>query len=156
MELTNRTRYALTAMLDLARAAQPVPLSELARRQTISRAYLDKLLLRLSARGLVMRSAGPEHGFWLARPPAEIALADIVSAVHDRSDRRRRRGMVRSRRGDHRLGHYLWEALNQRILDFLAGISLADLMTREHVFGNMQRHVRKPRLRAISNPAGSE
>ncbi|MBA2490549.1 MAG: Rrf2 family transcriptional regulator [Gammaproteobacteria bacterium] len=152
MDMTNRTRYAIAAMLDLARAVQPVPLSELARQQAISRGYLDKLLARLCARGLLMRSAGVEHDFWLARPPAEIALAEIVAAVHARSDRCRRRNKARGWCATRRPGHYLWDALNQGVADFLAGISLADLLTREHVFGTLPR-ARRPRLRAVPSPA---
>jgi Rrf2 family iron-sulfur cluster assembly transcriptional regulator len=145
LELTDRARYAVTAMLDVARHAEPITLAELARRQSLSHAYLGKLLLRLYAGGLLMRSVGSEHIFWLARAPADIALADIVSAVHDDPGGRRRRGAVRARRPDHRLAHYLWETLNQRILEFLAGISLADLLA--------QRPGRKPRLRAVPRPA---
>jgi len=130
-------------MLDVARHAEPITLAELARRQSLSHAYLGKLLLRLYAGGLLMRSVGSEHIFWLARAPADIALADIVSAVHEHPGGRR--GAVRAGRPDRRLAHYLWETLNQRILEFLAGISLADLLA--------QRPGRKPRLRAVPRPA---
>ncbi len=150
--MTNRTRFAIAAMLDLARAPQPVSSSKLARQQAISRGYLDKLLARLCARGLLLRTAGAEHDFWLARAPAEIALADIVAAVHARNDRCRRRNKARGWCATRRPGHYLWDALNQGVADFLAGISLADLMTREHVFGALPR-ASKPRLRAVPSPA---
>lgn len=138
-------------MLDVARHAEPLTLAELARRQSLPHAYLGKLLLRLCAGGLLMRSVGSEHIFWLARAPADIALADIVSAVHDRPGGRRRRGAAR--RPGHRLAHYLWETLNQRILEFLAGISLADLLARRRVLSMALRPVRKPRLRAVPRPA---
>lgn len=143
----------MTAMLDVARCAEPITLAELARRQSLSHAYLGKPLPRLCGRGLLVHGAGAEV-FWLARAPADIALADIISAVHDRTGRRWRRSGSKARRRDHRLGQYLWEALNQRILKFLAGISLADLLAQEKMFSNMTRRARKQRLRAVPRPAG--
>jgi Rrf2 family transcriptional regulator, iron-sulfur cluster assembly transcription factor len=64
MKLGTRARYAVMAMVDLARygAAGPVPLAEIARRQEISLPYLEQLFARLRRGGLVRSVRGPGGG----------------------------------------------------------------------------------------------
>lgn len=83
MRISTRGRYALRAMLDLARHADegPVLRRAIAERQNISADYAAQLFRELRAAGLVNGVKGPGGGYTLARDPAAISAGDIVRAV---------------------------------------------------------------------------
>lgn len=84
MRLSARVDYALRAAAELA-AAQDVgaPLSaeKLATAQEISAKFLESILLQLRRGGVVTAQRGPDGGYRLARPAAEISLAEIIRVV---------------------------------------------------------------------------
>ena len=69
MRLTTKGRFAVTALLDMAIHAgeNPVSLTEIAERQSISVAYLEQLFGKLRRAGLVVSVRGPCGGYRLAR-----------------------------------------------------------------------------------------
>ncbi|HEX4817961.1 MAG TPA: Rrf2 family transcriptional regulator [Nonomuraea sp.] len=78
MRISARTQYALTAMLALAASDGPVHAEAIAAAQEIPRRFCDNILLQLRRAGLIHSQRGPDGGYWLARPAAEIALADVM------------------------------------------------------------------------------
>ncbi len=58
-----------------------MPAGRLAEYHGVPPAYLAKHLQALSRAGIVESVAGPRGGYWLARPPAEITLLDVVVAI---------------------------------------------------------------------------
>jgi Rrf2 family transcriptional regulator, iron-sulfur cluster assembly transcription factor len=135
MRLTTKGRYAVTAMLDLAIHAdrEPVTLSDISLRQDISLSYLEQLFARLRRSELVQSVRGPGGGYRLGKETRQIAIVDIIDAVNESVDATRCQGRGNCQHGETCLTHYLWEDLSQQIHDFLSGISLADLMTRQEV-----------------------
>jgi Rrf2 family protein len=83
MRLSMKGDYGVRAMLDLAeRAGQgPIQSEAIARRQSISDAYLDQLLTLLRRAGLVRSVRGPRGGHELARAADAISLMDVLSAL---------------------------------------------------------------------------
>lgn len=82
MRLSAKADYALRASVELASLGDVhVKAEALARAQGIPLRFLEQILLDLKHAGLVASQRGAEGGYWLARPPAEIALADIIRAV---------------------------------------------------------------------------
>ncbi|BCJ38773.1 Rrf2 family transcriptional regulator [Actinocatenispora thailandica] len=82
MRLSARVDYALRAAAELAAATEsPVTSEQLARAQEIPGKFLEHILNQLRRAGLVRSQRGPVGGYWLARPPEEISLADIIRAV---------------------------------------------------------------------------
>jgi Rrf2 family protein len=82
MRLSAKADYALRASVELASLGDVhVKAEALARTQAIPLRFLEQILLDLKHAGLVSSQRGAEGGYWLARPPAEIALADIIRAV---------------------------------------------------------------------------
>ena len=135
MQLTNRGRYAVTAMLDLALHDDqgPVSLAEISRRQDISLAYLEQLFAKLRRAELVHSVRGPGGGYELDREPDSIYVAEIIGAVDESVDTTRCQGSGDCQGGETCLTHYLWEDLSEQILGFLQGVSLADLVSRRDV-----------------------
>jgi Rrf2 family iron-sulfur cluster assembly transcriptional regulator len=89
MQLSTKSRYAVMAMVDLAAretARRPndlICLADIAQRQQLSQSYLEQLFGKLRRADLVCSARGPGGGYRLARPPSEIAIADIVAAVDE-------------------------------------------------------------------------
>lgn len=85
MRLSARVDYALRAAIELADAGAqervPVTAEQLATAQQIPSKFLENILVQLRRAGLVRSQRGPVGGHWLARPPAEVSLADVIRAV---------------------------------------------------------------------------
>ncbi len=83
MRLSTRGRYASRALLDLALHEREghVLLKDIARRQEISKKYLEQLMTPLIVGGIVQATRGPKGGVSLARPPGEIKLSEIIRLV---------------------------------------------------------------------------
>lgn len=83
MKLTTRSRYALRAMVDLARQPRnkAVSLETVARRQRVKLKYLEQIFLKLRKAKLVASKKGPGGGYFIPRDPYTIKLGDIIRAV---------------------------------------------------------------------------
>lgn len=87
MRISARTQYALRAVTELAAAPPgPVPAEKIAVAQNIPRRFLDNILLQLRRAGLIHSLRGPEGGYWLARPPEQITLADVIVVIEGRPE----------------------------------------------------------------------
>jgi Rrf2 family protein len=75
--------YALQAVVDIAaRAAKdPVPSHAVARGRGVSQRFLLKVLKDLAKAGVLRSAKGPNGGYQLARPAADITLYEILVAV---------------------------------------------------------------------------
>ncbi len=80
--ITTRSRYALRAMIDIARhgGEKPVTTVAVAERQGVSAGYLERIVRGLAEAGLLSSRRGPGGGYRLARDPEDIRLIDIVRA----------------------------------------------------------------------------
>jgi Rrf2 family iron-sulfur cluster assembly transcriptional regulator len=131
MRLTTKGRFAVTAMLDIAlyEADKPVTLAGISERQDISLSYLEQLFSRLRRQGLVTSVRGPGGGYRLALPQDQISVSDIISAVDEQIDATQCAGKEDCHGTEGRcMTHDLWASLNYKILDYLSGVSLADMV----------------------------
>lgn len=130
MRLSTKGRYAVTAMIDLAlhNDVGPVALTDIADTQKISVSYLEQLFARLRKNGLVTGMRGPGGGYRLARPAAEITVAEIITAVDEPIDMTRCAGKEDCQDGEKCLTHELWVDLSKQLYDFLHGISLGQVV----------------------------
>src|SRR5438128_12226731 len=84
MRVSTRGDYACRALLSLALQAEgsgPTSVRDIAERTGLPQPYLEQILLALKGAGLVRSKRGVGGGYVLARSPADITLAQIVSAV---------------------------------------------------------------------------
>ncbi len=133
MRLTTKGRFAVTAMIDLAlRCADgPVTLAGISERQMISLSYLEQLFGKLRRYSLVDSVRGPGGGYCLARPAAQITVADIVRAVDEALDATQCGGKQNCKDEERCMTHELWATLNSKMYDYLTSVSLADLVDKQ-------------------------
>lgn len=83
MKISTRGRYGIRALLDLAmRWGQgPVQLKDIAQNQEVSLQYLEHLMRPLIAAGLVRSMRGAHGGVWLAKPPDEVKLIEVIETL---------------------------------------------------------------------------
>lgn len=81
MHFTARVDYALRAAAELAAAPGSLKSEEIARAQKLPARFLEGILGDLRRHGLVLSRRGAVGGYSLARPAAEITLADVIRAV---------------------------------------------------------------------------
>jgi len=91
MMFSTKAEYGVRVMVELARrsggeggsgvGAVPVPLAEIAANDGLPLAYLEHLVARLRKAGLVDSRRGSRGGYLLARPAAQITMAEVVEAL---------------------------------------------------------------------------
>ncbi len=138
MRLTTKGRFAVTAMIDLALREQsgPVTLAGISERQNISLSYLEQLFGKLRRNSLVTSVRGPGGGYCLGKAQADISVADIINAVDETMDATQCGGKGNCH-GDEQMcmTHQLWTSLNVKMLEYLSGVSLAELVRQQHERG---------------------
>jgi Rrf2 family transcriptional regulator, iron-sulfur cluster assembly transcription factor len=133
MRLSTKGRYAVMAMVDLAKhsTGEPIALAEIAERQEISLSYLEQLFARLRVAGLVKSVRGPGGGYLLGHTAQETRISDVILAVDEpiRATRCSPGAPVGCRGSKSRcLTHDLWEELGNQIHLYLSSVSLADVV----------------------------
>ncbi len=132
MKLTNKGRYAVMAMADLATNANngPISLNEISIRQNISLAYLEQIFIKLKDNKLVKSSRGAKGGYVLEKPASEIKLSNIILAVNEEvktlnCNKNSKRGC--NHKSSKCITHNLWDQLDQHINGFFEKVKLQDL-----------------------------
>ena len=139
MKLTNKGKYAVMAMADLALNAKngPISLAEISTRQNISLAYLEQIFLKLKNNRLVKSSRGASGGYILEKPASEIKLSNIIFAVDEEvktlnCKKNSKRGCTN--RSSKCITHNLWDQLDQHINGFFEKVKLQDLTKINHKY----------------------
>ena len=147
MRMSTKGRFAVNALIALAlrEPAGPVALASISQRQQISLSYLEQLFSRLRREGVVESTRGPGGGYTLARKPAEITVAQIVSAVDEPMQDHAQVG----RESDLSLG--LWQSLHAVMLNHMASITLGSLV-QEQLDKGVVVETRRVRLAISSAP----
>jgi len=133
MKLSTRSRYGTRLLLDMAQHYDqgPIQLGEIAKRQEISVKYLEQIIIPLKKANYVLSVRGPKGGHFLARPPEEINLGEIVALLEEGPS------LVECsehaevcQRADSCPTRLIWKEVAQAMFDKLAAITLADLAER--------------------------
>ena len=132
MRVSAKADYAVRAMVTLAADGAgkgPVKGDRIAEAQEIPLRFLENILGELRHAGLVQSRRGMDGGYWLAKPPDDVTLAEIIRAVE---------GPLASVRGEppNELSftgaakplREVWIALRANIRDILESVTLADVV----------------------------
>lgn len=136
MKLSTKGRYAMVALADIA--LQPegslVVLGDISKRQNVSLPYLEQLFVKLRRAELVSSVRGPGGGYRLARPPSEIRVVDILSAVDETVDAMHKGAGASGATSGSRaqsLTNRLWESLSAHVYVFLHQTRLSDVIQND-------------------------
>jgi len=130
MQLTSRGRYAVSAMVDLAKHQNegPITLASISERQFISLSYLEQLFRKLRESELVKSVRGPGGGYTLAKAPKDITISHIMHAVNEEIQTTLCKSEdVGCHRGSRCETHNLWTALGHHIRFFLTTVTVQDV-----------------------------
>lgn len=83
MVLSQKTQYAVRAVLELAKHAGsgPVKASSIASAQATPAKFLESILGQLRQAGIVDSQRGKEGGYQLSRHPGDITVGDVIRVV---------------------------------------------------------------------------
>jgi Rrf2 family protein len=136
MKLSTRVRYGLRALIELAALQQdsPVLLDLVAKRQGISRKYLDAIFARLKAAGIVTSSRGAGGGFLMAMDPVEVTVLDVYVGLEGPVT------LVDCNTQDRHCGREatcptkdVWEEVSSLMADYMKSLTIADLVERKRL-----------------------
>ena len=133
MRLTSKGRYAVMALVDLARFKNinPVSLRDISLRQGISLDYLEQIFSKLRKKELVQSVRGTQGGYILNKKAKEIKLTNIFDAVDEKVK------TVQCKKDSKKgcngkltkcITHDLWDELENHIKIFFDEKSLEDLL----------------------------
>ena len=136
MKLSNKGRYALQAVFDLAyhNAGRAAQIRDICDRQAIPARFLEQVFRDLKRAGLVRSKRGPRGGYELAREPSALRIGDVVRAIEgplslSQTDER----SLGSSSGE--VLREVMDMLSQRIEATLDEITVADLCGRAERLG---------------------
>ena len=133
MKLTSRGRYAVMALVDLARFdnMNPVSLRDISLRQGIYLDYLEQIFSKLKKNEIVKSIRGTQGGYVLNKNPNDIKLTNIFHAVDEKvktvqCKKESKKGC--NGKATKCITHNLWDELESHINTFFENKSLKDLL----------------------------
>ena len=135
MKISTKGRYALRMMLDLAQHKDCgfVALKDIAKRQGISKKYLEQIVPLLNKADVLKTNRGYQGGYMLARDPKDYTVGEILRitegsiapvACLDQTPNQ-------CGRADRCATLEIWKGLQDVIEEYLDGITLADIQEEE-------------------------
>ena len=138
MRITTKGRYALRAVITLAKSTQtkPVSIRELAEIEEISPEFLEQIFFRLKKTGMITSTRGPGGGFQLNRDPGDITLNDILEAAGESTEftpciPMNGKTGAHCNRIDNCLAHKVWKEAVGHIKDYFTNITLKDIINED-------------------------
>jgi len=138
MKISTKGRYGLRILIDLAThdSTKPRMVRDIAKSQQISEKYISRLIIDLRRARLVRSVRGMKGGFFLARPPREITLLEIIETMEGTlsvvdcvmaPEKCALNGTCTARA--------IWTRLNNGIRELMRGITFEEILT-EYNKGN--------------------
>ena len=133
MKLTSKGRYAVMALVDLARFdnINPVSLRDISLRQGISLDYLEQIFSKLKKNEIVKSIRGTQGGYVLNKNPNDIKLTNIFHAVDEKvktvqCKKESKKGC--NGKATKCITHNLWDELELHINTFFENKTIKDLL----------------------------
>ncbi len=140
MKISTKGRYALRMLADLAEHRNDgyIALKDIAKRQDISKKYLEQIVSILNRPDILKTNRGYQGGYMLAQTPDKYTVADVlritegglapVSCLEHEENTCERKIYCSTL--------FVWEGLNKVINEYLDSITLQDIIERKKDMGN--------------------
>ena len=135
MRISTKGRYSLRMLLDLAEHSESgaVALGDVAKRQEISKKYLEQIIPIFNNSGILRANRGSQGGYMLAKPASQITVGDVLRltegtlapvdcAAEDPAECARSADCYTLP---------VWQGLYRLISDYLDGITLQTLLDQK-------------------------
>ena len=134
MKISTKGRYALRMLLDLAehRNDKFIALKDIAKRQNISKQYLEQIITIINNSMILRANRGKHGGYMLAKEPSEITVGQILRITEGNlSSISCLEGEVNQcDKVDTCKTLYIWKELNKVIADYLDSVTLQDILNK--------------------------
>ncbi len=135
MKISTKGRYALRMLIDLAEHKESgyISLKDVAKRQQISKKYLEQIIPIFNHTGMLLTNRGAQGGYKLARTPDKYTIAEILRltegslapvACLDQEPNE-------CERSAECVTLPIWQGLYDVIKEYLEGITLQDILDQE-------------------------
>ena len=155
MRMTSASEYACLALLAIAECdPEWCKRREISERFHVSGAFLEQILRKLTAAGLVVARRGADGGFRLARPASDITIAELVRTMDGplAPTRSVSENFYQPSPLESSLAlHALFRDVRDAIASILEKTTLEDIVEREHKIrrtGGGARRIRRRTARA--------
>ncbi|RKD34621.1 RrF2 family transcriptional regulator [Thermohalobacter berrensis] len=141
MKLSTKGRYGLRAMFELAKyyGKGPIPLRNIANKQSVSDNYLEQLIAVLKKEGLVNSVRGAQGGYMLAKQPKEITVGEILRALEGNiapTDCAVEDEEFTCEREKHCVTKVVWVKIRDSVNEVIDSITLQDMIDEEKKLSN--------------------
>ena len=147
VKLSNKGRYAVRALFDIAffNDGRPTQVKDIAERQDIPTRFLEQIFQDLKRAGIVGSKRGPQGGYSLARPPAEIGLGEVIRALEGAIVLGERTDGQSQLADTHQVTESVFRDLSARVEACFDSVTIADVCARAEALGlhrpGSHRHV---------------
>ncbi len=139
MMLTTKGRYAVMALVDMANQnrfiennEKAISLSEIAKRQDITVAYLEQIFSKLKNAGIVRSQRGPGGGYVFAKDIKDIKISEVINAAEEKIKMTRCGGEhSHCKSGGKCETHDLWDGLGETIEQYFDSKTLDDIVNKK-------------------------
>ena len=135
MKISTKGRYALRLLLDLAEHQQAgfVSLNEIAKRQNISKKYLEQIIPIFNKTDVLRANRGSQGGYMLAKSPDKYTVGDILRCTEGSLDPVDCAGQdpVLCERSADCVMLPVWKSLSRVINEYLDSITLQDILDQQ-------------------------
>ena len=134
MRLTTKSRYAVSALIELSflQSNGPVSLSHISENQNIELNYLEQIFRKLRIAGIVKSIRGRNGGYLYDKDPTSITVKEIMQAVDEVLDARKCNGASSCHNGKKCSTHDLWHELNGIVENYLDKITIDSLVENDN------------------------
>ena len=134
MRLTTKSRYAVSALIELSflQSNGPVSLSDISENQNIELNYLEQIFRKLRIAGIVKSIRGRNGGYLYDKDPTSITVKEIMYAVDEVLDARKCNGASSCHNGKKCSTHDLWHELNGIVENYLDKITIDSLVENDN------------------------
>ena len=135
MKISTKGRYALRFLLDLAEHQQAgyISLNEIAKRQDISKKYLEQIIPIFNKTDVLRANRGSQGGYMLAKSPDKYTVGDILRytegslAPVDCAEQ----DPIECERSAECVMLPVWQGLSRVINEYLDSITLQDILDQQ-------------------------
>jgi Rrf2 family protein len=140
MKISTKGRYALRMLIDLAEHKEDgyIALKDIAKRQEISKKYLEQIVATLNRPDILRTNRGYQGGYKLAKSPSDYTIGDIlritegslapVSCLEQDENY--------CEKSSYCTTLFIWEGLNEAVNKYLDSITLQDVLDHEKNMDN--------------------